>query len=69
MNAKRTWRRIVRTGLAIGLTTTVIEGGCSPQQIDALVAGVGAAVDRLDDNNRNNGIGLGDWLADEFGNL
>ena len=70
MNTKRTWNRIMRLAVAAGLTTTVIEGGCTPEQINALAVGVGAAVDQLDNGGRNNDdIELGDWLADEFGNL
>ncbi|MCH7807771.1 MAG: hypothetical protein IIB60_00990 [Planctomycetes bacterium] len=64
-NKQRTWRAVALTCAA----GTLFGASCSSDGFQAVVAGVEAAAQELDRQDRHDDISFGNWLLDELGDL
>ena len=64
------WRKRIRRGLlvVVGAGGLVLGSNCGAG-IEAVTVGLSAAARTLDQNQHDDDISLGDWLADEFKDL
>lgn len=64
------WRKRIRRGLlvVVGAGGVVLGSSCGVG-LEAITAGLNAASRTLDQDQRDDDISFGDWLADEFKDL
>ncbi len=64
------WRKRIRRGLllVVGAGGIVFGSNCGVG-LEVVTAGLNAATRALDQNQHDDDISLGDWLADEFKDL
>ena len=67
MSLKRTGNKLWRCALGLCVAGTLFGSSCSSEQIEAVAAGLQAAVSEMDDRDDN--ISFGDWLMNELEDL
>jgi len=68
MVLNRIARRMLVATAGFTLTGTVFAGGCGSDALSAVVVGLNAAAQSLNDS-QDEDLSFGDWLLDELGDL
>ena len=63
---KETAKRLLVAAAGVSAAGTLFANGCSPDTLEALVAGVEAAARTLDDSEHDDDMNFGEWLASEL---
>jgi hypothetical protein len=63
---KETAKRLFVAAAGISAAGTLFANGCSPDTLEAVVAGVEAAARTLNDAEHDNDMNFGEWLISEL---
>ncbi len=66
MLRRRTAHNIVMASATMLASGTLLATSCSTDEVQAIVAGIEAITQSLDDSDRDNDMNFGEWLINEI---